>query len=348
MYPIKLLSNNTLVFVCALLVHLFFYQASNAQTSAGQTYEGYLVNPADGAKYPIWMEVQANGATLSGSYFYKRVGTAIPLEGTSAGNSRIIKEKDGKGKVTGTFSFSMESLPVRGQWKDAAGKKSLHIELYPVDPSYRAMAVIPKHERLLMADGSSFMDAIKESSSEDVTLGNGKLLKPTFTFARRGFATYTVVWEMMGAYPTTNTDRYVFDIKSSRIINVYEEFDLSKREQFKQLLVSKVAAQLEDHWKTLDTEGKQVLRDAYATDPYPGFEFGANNMPNYNKSAQNIEVLLANAYLTDDGVVFSTTRFYDFPHAIQVYDAFVEVVIPYGECAKYLSPGSELLRLSDI
>src|ERR1044071_5281227 len=52
----------------------------------------------------IKMTLSQNGKTLSGSYYYEKVGKPITLSGSINGQQFTLKEYDENGKSTGTFS----------------------------------------------------------------------------------------------------------------------------------------------------------------------------------------------------------------------------------------------------
>jgi hypothetical protein len=86
------------------------------------------------------MSLNSSGKTLSGSYFYEKIGSDIQLTGNidDKGEFTLI-EKDQTGKQTGTFkgkfsiSEEMKTLVGDGTWSKPNDKKGLKFSLYPVD-----------------------------------------------------------------------------------------------------------------------------------------------------------------------------------------------------------------------
>jgi hypothetical protein len=330
----------TVITYIAATLCFFASECVSVPTLQAQTYEGYLVNETDRSKYPIWLEAQSSGATYTGSYFYKRVGSPIQLEGSTSDKNLVLKEIDSKGKISGTFTITTGALPVTGLWKDALGKKSLKIELYPVDPSYRTMAVIPKPEALILADGTTFMDNIKANSEMMESRKKGQLIKPGYLFARRGLATLLLEWESLGAYQEYHKNGYIFDCQSLKQIMISNEISKERANDFNALIAPKIASQLAEHWTSLDAEGRDVIRQQ--------FEIDANATPKFDEMAVKSERFFNEAVLTEDGLVIMTNGFYELPHFAQAYDCVVEVTIPYKDLATYLVSSSPLMRLKDL
>src|SRR5262249_4765569 len=68
----------------------------------------------------IKMTLSQNGKTLSGSYYYEKVGKAITLSGSINGQQFTLKEYDENGKSTGTFSGRFVTPDtIEGSWSNA-------------------------------------------------------------------------------------------------------------------------------------------------------------------------------------------------------------------------------------
>lgn len=93
-----------------------------------------------GRRFPIVMQLDAlnSDSTITGSYFYLRVGTPIKISGTykvksGTGGELRLFEKDPKGKETAEFILEVENFQsLRGEWKKLDDKQSLSVELESV------------------------------------------------------------------------------------------------------------------------------------------------------------------------------------------------------------------------
>lgn len=74
-------------------------------------------------EYPIRMTLAQDGAKVTGSYEYTRVGKAIKLSGTVSGKAVQLTETDDKGAPSGTFALNIEGEKLTGEWTSAKGKK---------------------------------------------------------------------------------------------------------------------------------------------------------------------------------------------------------------------------------
>ncbi len=74
-------------------------------------------------EYPIRMTLAQDGAKVTGSYEYTRVGKAIKLSGTVSGKAVQLAETDEKGNPGGTFALNVEGEKLTGEWTSAKGKK---------------------------------------------------------------------------------------------------------------------------------------------------------------------------------------------------------------------------------
>src|SRR5689334_10045593 len=73
----------------------------------------------------IKMTLSQNGKSLSGSYYYEKVGKPITLSGGINGQQFTLKEYDENGKSTGTFSGRfVTSDTIEGTWSNADASKT--------------------------------------------------------------------------------------------------------------------------------------------------------------------------------------------------------------------------------
>lgn len=100
-------------FLIGLIVLFASVSGISAQTET-KIFNGYL------SALPIQMTLTKNNGKLTGSYFYKRVGKELKLDGTiNADGIFTLKELDPNGKTTGEFS---------GKWADEASANGIALE----------------------------------------------------------------------------------------------------------------------------------------------------------------------------------------------------------------------------
>jgi hypothetical protein len=94
--------------------------------AAGKTYAGTI-----GGKYAITMRLRRDGAALTGSYAYTKVGQDIRLAGTvQADGTFSLEEFDDKGQVTGQFGGKIGTDgSVTGTWRKPGSDKTLALAL---------------------------------------------------------------------------------------------------------------------------------------------------------------------------------------------------------------------------
>lgn len=94
--------------------------------ATGKTYAGTI-----GGKYPITMRLLREGAALTGSYAYTKVGRDIRLAGTvRADGTFSLEELDDKGLVTGEFGGRIgPDGRLTGTWRKPGSDKTLALAL---------------------------------------------------------------------------------------------------------------------------------------------------------------------------------------------------------------------------
>ena len=93
---------------------------------AEKTYAGSIAG-----KYPITMRLRRDGAALTGSYAYTKVGENIRLAGTVlADDTFALKEFDDKGQVSGAFGGKIgPDGRVTGTWRKPGSDQTLALAL---------------------------------------------------------------------------------------------------------------------------------------------------------------------------------------------------------------------------
>jgi hypothetical protein len=100
--------------------------SSSESVNFSKVFQGTINN-----QFPIEMSLQRNGEDLSGSYFYTKVRTDIPIKGTIDGQDNfIINEFDSKGNQTGVFKGRFVSkTAMEGNWSKPSGEKLMPFSL---------------------------------------------------------------------------------------------------------------------------------------------------------------------------------------------------------------------------
>lgn len=105
-------------------------------------YEGMI-----GDDLQIVLSAETQDEKISGSYFYKKIGTDILISGTQNGDQFSFSEKDAKGNVTGNFSGKIFSNgdSLSGEWKNPDGTKTFALHLKRSDDPDMAKIRIKWH-----------------------------------------------------------------------------------------------------------------------------------------------------------------------------------------------------------
>jgi len=92
---------------------------------------GYHFTGSIGGKFAVQMELQIEGAKVSGRYWYETIGTPLELAGTFADGRVRLTERTADGKTTGTWTGAFNPLKSTwsGKWTSADGTKSFTFEL---------------------------------------------------------------------------------------------------------------------------------------------------------------------------------------------------------------------------
>lgn len=128
-----------------------------------QSYEGYIDQ-----KYPVWVDLNFSSTdnNITGTYFYKKMGGDIKIQGTHNGQQLIINEKNKEGAVTGIFNLNNLYDSIVGTWKKNGSNKLLIVKLFKTNPEFKQFAIIPKNDKLILSDGTSLQNALNNAKSE--------------------------------------------------------------------------------------------------------------------------------------------------------------------------------------
>lgn len=123
-----MLTNNILKPIILLAFGLLLFAVAPAQipTQFYKHMEGTI-----NENLPIVMNLENNDGQLSGTYYYKRYGIPIRIEGTLEGSSVNLTEQTWQGKTTGKFSgtFNASGSIIQGTWSNPDGTRSFPFRL---------------------------------------------------------------------------------------------------------------------------------------------------------------------------------------------------------------------------
>jgi hypothetical protein len=304
-----------------------------------EPYEGLL--QLENSAAPIWMEARlpTGDGPVAGAYFYKRIGKEIPLQGTKRGQTLSLSETGAKEAITGTFAFTVRGDSLVGGWKSPKETTAHPVALVRADPVYRRYAVIPKPGELKLADGKTLADAIREYTEGD------EKNKPwiEWRLCRKGVLSVSYNWEFTGAYPTTGSLVYTFDLATRKEIVLDSQIEPAKLKAFDKRIHDGIQAELTECRKAVsDSEWNEVLADRLERDT--GDAATALDRCFRLESACNRGT--SEYYFTEKGLEYWFSDFFQFPHVIRSMDCSSRVAIPYADLKKYLRSGSPLLRFA--
>lgn len=114
--------------------------SDDSAATAGSTALGSDFSGTIGGK-PVHIRLAAQGAAVTGSYFYDSVAGngSLVLKGTRTGNKLTLTETvNGKGAATGTWTGTIGANGVTGTWKSPTGS-SLPLAMTEIKPGTNAV-----------------------------------------------------------------------------------------------------------------------------------------------------------------------------------------------------------------
>lgn len=101
-----------------------------------QTYSGKIND-----KYPFHMKITSNNGTVTGNYFYDKVGKDIELKGSISIDSVVtLNEFDKKGNQTGLWKGKLINLnKIEGDWSKPSGSSSQKFSLLKTSETYKSV-----------------------------------------------------------------------------------------------------------------------------------------------------------------------------------------------------------------
>lgn len=139
------------VFIAVMVIAAGVFVA-HAQTIRGRVAPaGGFLGGTLGPRQTVSMSLAVNGETVSGFYYYDRIGIDIPLRGTVAPSGEMrLEERSGSQLSTGRWSGTLGS-GFSGRWRDPGGKRTLAFALEATTP----LAASPMAFRPLQPGGAA-------------------------------------------------------------------------------------------------------------------------------------------------------------------------------------------------
>lgn len=308
------------------------------------SFEGSMYAVKDGVQkdYFIWADLAlpAGPGAVTGTYFYKKIGRAINLTGTSDGKTVSLTESDKKSNaVTGIFTLTLSSDSLYGTWNKPDGKDTLQVVLHLTDPAHRKFAVIPKPSALML----------QHSYYEDNTLA-GELaffgagihypdeewVHFTTLFTDKNLLSVEVDWSNLSYTARYGTVHHTFDCATKQEINLWDEFSPALNEFFRKRLQEMVTTRR----KTVpDADWEEDLAEVIGNSN--GTIKNADDLFTVRSLPQRSEL-----YLSNDSLIFWLEDFfeqnYDSGNRGATFDC--RTGIPISEMVRYIKKGSLLSR----
>ncbi|MEI7500079.1 MAG: hypothetical protein WCK84_06470 [Bacteroidota bacterium] len=298
----------------------FFIVIGCTDLLKSQSYEGYIAD-----NIPVWFDLNAGTAdtSINGTYFYKKNGENISITGSMNGKNIILHEKNKDGIITGIFTCVNFEDSITGSWRKPNGIKLLPVKLYKVNPSFRTCAIIPGTDKLILKQGNTLNDELKEYADEA-----GKKPKVSFNIAEKCIVSIYFDWEYMGPYLSTGTIHHTFNLNSSKEIALLKEIDPGKLPQLKNKIKTRIQKELDgarnnykaEEW--IDAFGdKKTYEDAF-------------QVSDLQESAFD------NYYIRNGYLFIKMDNYFGFPHVIEAMDLTMIIEISFAELGLYLNSNS--------
>jgi hypothetical protein len=305
---------------------LFFIIYMLVPKISAQSFEGYISDTL-----PVWFEFNepSKDGDVIGTYFYKTIGEAINISGKIKENNLTLNETDKNGKLTGIFNCNLKGDSIIGNWNRPNSNKFYSVRLYNVNNSFKEFAKIPNSEKLILNDGRTLKDEIKESEGENATT----LSKLNYCFSERAILTTFYDWEFMGAYSSIGTVYHTFNLKNNQEILLINEFKQLELDRIKESLRQKIQEKLNMHRKEMtDSEWINI--------------FGDKETYNNAFIARKVDdEVFKNFYLKYNHVYILIDSYLGLPHSMRAADISMEFHLGFPELKSVIKKESILNNL---
>jgi hypothetical protein len=291
-----------------------------------QSYEGYIAE-----NLPVWFELRAgtNDTSLTATYFYKKSGDSISISGSMRGKNVFLNEKNKDGLVTGVFTCVNFGDSITGNWRKPNSDKKLSVKLYKVDQSCKSCARIPAADRLLLVQGKTLNDELKDYAGE-----SGKTPKLRYTFAEKCIVSTYFEWEYLGPYLSTGTIHHTFNLNNNKEIALLKETNPSELPRLK----SKIQTRIQDELnKARKNYKEQEWIDAFGDKQTYEDSFRVTDIK---------ESVFDNYFIRNGFLCIMIDDYFAFPHVIQAMDVSVKIEISFAELGSYLNDNSIFKNLT--
>ena len=294
-----------------------------------QSYEGYI-----DLKYPVWADLNfsSNDNNISGTYFYKKMGGDIKIQGTYNGQKIIINEKNKEGVITGTFNLNNFNDSIIGTWKKNGSNKFLNVKLFKTNPDFKQFAIFPKNDKLILNDGTTLQYSLNSSKSET----DNKVPKLEILYAEKNILSTSFNQEIMYNFRNIGGPIFqTFNLISKREIKLTNEIAPEKLQMFKQRLLEMTKQQLAEHRKNISEEEWMT---AYGNDK-DALEASFNKIEIDNNKIDFY-------YIKNNHLIIFMQSFLGLPTYSMALDLDIELDFSPSEIKKYLKVNSILNNLN--
>jgi hypothetical protein len=298
---------------------------------SAQSFEGYIDQ-----KYPVWVDLNfsSNDNNISGTYFYKKMGGDIKVQGTYNGQKIIINEKNKEGAITGTFKLNNYNDSIIGTWKKNGSNKLLDVKLFKTNPDFKQFAIIPKNDKLILNDGTTLHYTLNNAKSETDKKGP----KLEILYAEKNILSTSFNQEIMYNYRNIGGLVFnTFNLVSKKEIKLTNEIAPEKFQMFKTKLLEMIKQQLMEHRKSISEE---EWMSAYGNDK-DALEAAFNKIEIDNN-------IIDIYYIKNNHIIIYMQRFLGLPTYAMALDLDIELDISPSEIKKYLKSNSILNNLNSI
>jgi hypothetical protein len=296
-----------------------------------QSYEGYI-----DLKYPIWADLNfsSNDNNISGTYFYKKMGGDIKIQGTYNGQKIIINEKNKEGAITGTFNLNNFNDSIVGTWKKNGSNKFLNVKLFKTNADFKQFAIIPKNDKLILIDGTTLQYSLNNAKSET----DNKIPKIEILYAEKNILSTSYNQEIMYNFRNIGGPIFsTFNLVSKKEIKLTNEIAPDKFQMFKTKLLEMTKQQLKEHRKNISEEEWMT---AYGNDK-DALEAAFNKIEIDNNKIDFY-------YIKNNHLIVFMQSFLGLPTYAMPLDLDIELDFPPSEIKKYLKANSILNNLNSI
>jgi hypothetical protein len=342
------------LFVC-LLCSILIAAVARAQDFAGKVFSGAI-----NKRYPVRMTLTRQGATITGTYVYTKVGKTITLRGEAQTDGTVLLfEVNDRGENTGVFrGVFADERRFSGTWSEPDGSRTMPFEVEAGAATSASVplegGVIVEEKKVILRRGTQGKDGYKEAAvSFPVVKGAGPLtskiqaavsLKVMFDQSleelqsefREFFWLDEISYEVnynknfildltfsmsgTGAYPDTLFRHVALSIKTGEPLRAADVFNASSMRTIVAMVEHRFQSEIKEAISRWAKEGEDV-KDLFAEKRYT------------EKDLDNLSV-------SDRGVTF----LYDFgfPHVAKAVEPEGRYLFTFDQLRSHIRPDGPL------